>query len=337
MQHLKRSFTVIVGVILAAALLGLAAPQVEAAKYVMKFAHNNPPKPQLLYQAAALTMQKNLQVYSKGDLDIQIFPSSQLGKDRVAAKKVQLGSVQMQLVASNNITAFDRRLDIFTLPFMFSSFQGAAKVFNSDIAETIGENFRKKSGIRVLGFIATGFRNMMNSKHPIMKPADLGDLRMRIAKNPIMVQTYKALGGSTIGMAPTELFSALSTKTVDGHDGGSSWAWAMKLYEVQKYLSITRHQLVAGALIMNDKYYNQLPRHLQQAVLKAARDTIAWANAYSEESEKDIMKGFAEKGLTIAKPDLKPFREAVRPVHRMFADKVGGIDLINRILRMQEG
>ena len=337
MQHLKRSFTVMVGVILAAALLGLAAPQVEAAKYMMKFAHNNPPKPQLLYQAAALTMQKNLQVYSKGDLDIQIFPSSQLGKDRVAAKKVQLGSVQMQLVASNNITAFDRRLDIFTLPFMFGSFQGAAKVFNSDIAQTIGENFRKKSGIRVLGFIATGFRNMMNSKHPIMKPADLGDLRMRIAKNPIMVQTYKALGGSTIGMAPTELFSALSTKTVDGHDGGSSWAWAMKLYEVQKYLSITRHQLVAGALIMNDKYYNQLPRHLQQAVLKAARDTIAWANAYAEESEKDIMKGFAEKGLTIATPDLKPFREAVRPVHRMFADKVGGIDLINRILRMQEG
>ena len=337
MRHMKKGFTVMVGVILIAGLVGFAAPRAEAAKYVMKFAHNNPPKPQLLYQAAALTMQKNLQVYSKGNIDIQIFPSSQLGKDRVAAKKVQLGSVQMQIVASNNITAFDRRLDIFTLPFMFGSFKGAAKVFDSDIGQTIGENFRKKSGIRVLGFIATGFRNMMNSKHPIMKPADLGDLRMRIAKNPIMVQTYKALGGSTIGMAPTELFSALSTKTVDGHDGGSSWAWAMKLYEVQKFLSITRHQLVAGALIMNDKYYNKLPKDMQKAVLMAARDTIAWANAYAEENEQDIMKGFAEKGLTIATPDLKPFREAVRPVHKMFADKVGGIDLINRILKMQEG
>ncbi len=337
MRHLKKGFTVMVGVILIAGLVGFATSKAEAAKYVMKFAHNNPPKPQLLYQAAALTMQKNLQVYSKGNIDIQIFPSSQLGKDRVAAKKVQLGSVQMQIVASNNITAFDRRLDIFTLPFMFGSFKGAAKVFNSDIGQTIGENFRKKSGIRVLGFIATGFRNMMNSKHPIMKPADLGDLRMRIAKNPIMVQTYKALGGSTIGMAPTELFSALSTKTVDGHDGGSSWAWAMKLYEVQKFLSITRHQLVAGALIMNDKYYNKLPKDMQKAVLMAARDTIAWANAYAEENEKDIMKGFSAKGLTIATPDLKPFREAVRPVHKMFADKVGGIELINRILKMQEG
>ena len=337
MRNLKKIFTAAIGVILAAGLLGVLAPRAEATKYVMKFAHNNPPKPQLLYQAAALTMRKNLQVYSRGDIDIQIFPSSQLGKDRVAAKKVQLGSVQMQLVASNNITAFDRRLDIFTLPFMFSSFKGAARVFNSEIGRSIAENFRKKSGIRILGFVATGFRNMMNSKHPIMKPADLGDLRMRIAKNPIMVETYKSLGGSTIGMAPTELFSALSTRTVDGHDGGSSWAWAMKLYEVQKYLSITRHQLVAGALIINDKYFSGLPKAMQKAVLMAARDTIAWANAYAEENEKDIMRGFARKGLTIAAPDLKPFREAVRPVHRKFADKVGGIDLINRILKMQEG
>ena len=283
-------------------------------------------------------MQKNLQVYSKGDIDIQIFPSSQLGKDRVAAKKVQLGSVHMQIVASNNITAFDRRLDIFTLPFMFSSFKGAAKVFNSDIGQGIAENFRKKSGIRVLGFVATGFRNMMNSKHPIMKPADLGDLQDADREKPHYgCRPIRRLGGSTIGMAPTELFSALSTKTVDGHDGGSSWAWAQKLYEVQKYLSITRHQLVAGALIMNDKYYAKLPKHLQKAVQMAARDTIAWANAYAEENEKDIMKGFAAKGLTIASPDLKPFREAVKPVHKMFADKVGGIDLINRILKMQEG
>lgn len=336
MKHLKRSLLVILVVLMGIGVVGFAAPSADAAKYVMKFAHNNPPKPQLLYHATALSLQKNLQVYSKGEIDIQIFPSSTLGKDRVAAKKVQLGSIHMQIVASNNITAFDRRLDIFTLPFMFNSFKGAEKVFNSDIGKSIAENFRQKSGIRILGFVATGFRNMMNSKHAIMKPADLGDLRMRIAKNPIMVQTYKALGGSTIGMAPTELFSALSTKTVDGHDGGSSWAWAMKLYEVQKYLSVTRHQLVAGALIINDKYYNSLPKDMQKAVQDAARDTIAWANAYAESNEADIMKGFAEKGLTVASPDLKPFQKAVSPVHEMFASKVGGMGLINRILEMQK-
>jgi len=219
---------------------------------------------------------------------------------------------------------------------LFGSFKGAAKVFNSEIGKTIGENFRKKSGIRVLGFIATGFRNMMNSKHPILKPSDLGDLRMRIAKNPIMVATYESLGGSTIGMSPTELFSALATKTVDGHDGGSSWSWAQKHYEVQKYLSITRHQLVAGAFIMNDKYFQGLSKKNQQAVLKAATDAINWANAYAEENEKEIMKGFARKGLKVVTPDIAPFRKAVKVVHKKFADQVGGMDLINRILAMQK-
>jgi tripartite ATP-independent transporter DctP family solute receptor len=336
MRLFGKGFSLFLVLLLGVALLAAATPRAEAAKKVARFAHNMPPKPQLLYQGAALTFKNFLNIYSKGEADIQIFPSSQLGKDSVAAKKVQLGSIQFQIVASNNITSFDRRLDIFTLPFMFSSFKGAAKVFNSDIGKQIGENFRKKSGIRVLGFIATGFRNMMNSKHPIKKPADLGDLRMRIAKNPIMVSTYKSLGGSTIGMAPTELFSALSTKTVDGHDGGSSWAWAMKLYEVQKYLSITRHQLVAGAFIVNDKYYSSQPKHIQKAIQRAAKDTIAWANAYAEENEKEIIKGFAAKGLKIDRPDLAPFQKAVKPVHKKFADKVGGMALIERILAMQK-
>lgn len=335
MSTLRKCLTLVIVLAVAGTLSVYPSSKAGAAKKA-RFAHNMPPKPQLLYHAAALTFQNNLRIYTKGELDIDIFPSSQLGKDKVAAKKVQLGSIQFQIVASNNITAFDRRLDIFTLPFMFGSFKGAAKVFNSDIGMTIGENFRKKSGIRVLGFIATGFRNMMNSKHPILKPADLGDLRMRIAKNPIMVATYKALGGSTIGMSPTELFSALSTKTVDGHDGGSSWAWAQKLYEVQKYLSITRHQLVAGAFIMNDKYFQSLSKKNQRAVLRAATDAISWANAYAEENEKEIMKGFARKGLKIDTPEITPFRKAVKVVHQKFADKVGGMDLINRILAMQQ-
>lgn len=335
MRLIDKGVTLVLALILGLALSLASAPNAEAAK-AARFAHNMPPKPQLLYHGAALTFKNFMNIYTKGNFDIQIFPSSQLGKDKVAAKKVQLGSIQFQIVASNNITAFDRRLDIFTLPFMFSSFKGAAKVFNSDIGEQIAENFRKKSGIRILGFIATGFRNMMNSKHPINKPADLGDLRMRIAKNPIMVSTYQSLGGSTIGMAPTELFSALSTKTVDGHDGGSSWAWAMKLYEVQKYLSITRHQLVAGAFIVNDKYFSSQPKSVQKAIVRAAKDTIAWANAYAEENEKEIMKGFATKGLIIARPDLAPFRKAVKSVHVKFADKVGGMALINRILDMQK-
>ncbi len=328
-------------ILAAAALAAAAGPALspalpaEAAKYVMKFAHNSPPKPDLLYQGTALHFQTLLRIYSRGEADIQIFPSSQLGRDAMAAKKVKRGSVHMQLVASNNISFFDPRLDVFTLPFLFDSFKGAARVFNGDIGHEVAENFRKKSGVRILGFAALGFRNMTNSRHPILRPQDLADLRMRIAKNPIMASTYEVLGGSAIAMAPTEVVSALSTRAVDGQDGGSAWAWGQKLYEVQKYMSITRHQLVVGAVIINDKYFGGLPKEIQAAILKAAKESIEWANAYAEEEEENIIKGFASKGMKVDRPDLKPFRDAVKPVYAKFAGQLGGMALIDKILAAQ--
>ncbi|OGL58820.1 MAG: hypothetical protein A3J27_02540 [Candidatus Tectomicrobia bacterium RIFCSPLOWO2_12_FULL_69_37] len=336
MRHLKRLLQAAACAAAALALaLGAASPA-SAAKYTMKFAHNSPPKPDLLYQACALLFRTHLQIYSRGEADVDIYPSSQLGNDTVAAKKVQLGSIEIQIVASNNISGFDRRYDVYTLPFLFGSFKGAAKVFDGPVGQKIAEDFRQKSGIRVLGNIATGFRNITNSKHPILKPADLGGLRIRIAKNPIMVATYEAMGGSTIGMNPTETFSALSTKTVDGQDGGSAWAWAQKFYEVQKFLSVTRHQLVAGSLIINDKYYAGLPKPIQAAIIRAAKETIGWANAYAEQEEEKIVKGFEAKGLKIDRPDLAPFREAVKPVYNKFAGQLGGMGLVQRIIDAQK-
>ena len=336
MRHLKKGFTMIMGVILIAGLVGIAVPKAEAAKYVMKFAHNSPPKPSMLYTATATTFQNYLRIYTDGEADIQIFPSSQLGKDSIAAKKVQLGSVHLQTVVTNNISRFDRRIDVYTLPFLFKSFKSAAKVLNSDIGKNIAENYRKKSGIRILSSWPCAFRKMANSKHPILKPSDLGGLRMRIAKNPIMVDTYKAFGGSTIGMAPTEVFSALAQKVVDGQDGGTAWQWSMKFYEVQKYMSVTNHQLAVCVIIINDKYFNGLPKEIQEGVQKAATASTDWLTGYSEAFDEGLIAKFAAKGLKIDRPDLKPFVDAVKPVYKKFAKKLGGIELINKIIDMQK-
>tara|TARA_A100001037_G_scaffold300254_1_gene327431 strand:+ start:21874 stop:22890 length:1017 start_codon:yes stop_codon:yes gene_type:complete len=311
------------------------APKVDAAKKkVMKFSHNQPPRPNAIWQAAATTFQNFLRIHSKGKLDTKIFPASQLGWDRQVAKKVKMGSVQMQLVVLNNLSQFDQRLDILTLPFMIGSFEGAHKVLNSDIANKLMTDFRKKTGIRMLALIAGAFRNMMNSKHPINKPSDLGDLKMRIAKNPIMIGTYKSLGGSTIGMKGSELYSALSTGAVDGHDGGTAWAYGMKFHEVAKHMAVTMHQLVSGSLIINEKYYQKLPKNLQAAVQKAARDTAAWSNKYCQAQHDYAISEFKKAGLKITNPNLAPFQNAVAPVYKQFADRVGGMALIKKVQEM---
>lgn len=318
------------------AIVGLASPQAEAAKYVMKLAHNSPVRLSSLYQATALTFQNFLRIYTEGEADVKIFPSSQLGSDPVAAKKVQLGAVEMQIVAGNNISSFDRRIDIFTLPFLFKDFEGATKVFKSDIGRSIREEFRKKTGIRVLGYLAAGFRSMMNSKHPILKPSDLSGLRMRIAKNPISEATYKALGGSAIAISSSELYSALSQKVVDGHDGAIGWSWGLKLHEAQKFTSVTNHQLVTSMFIMNDKYFNSLPEKIRAAVQRAASDALDWGNSYSESIDAFALQDWAKKGLRVDRPDLAPFRNTMKPVYEKFANQVGGMTLINKIIEMQK-
>lgn len=310
--------------------------EVDAAKKFkkIKFSHNQPPRPNAIWQASALTFQNFLRIHSKGKLDTKIYPASQLGWDRDVAKKVKMGSVQMQLVVLNNLSQFDQRLDILTLPFMIGSFEGAQKVLTSDISKKLMTDFRKKTGIRMLALIAGAFRNMMNSKHPINKPSDLGDLKMRIAKNPIMIGTYKALGGSTIGMKGSELYAALGTGAVDGHDGGTAWAYGMKFHEVAKHMAVTMHQLVSGSLIINEKYYQSLPKNLQAAIQKAARDTAAWSNKYCQAQHDYAISEFKKAGLKITTPNLAPFQNAVTPVYKKFADRVGGLSLIKKVQEM---
>ena len=143
-----------------------------------------------------------------------------------AAKKLQLGSIEMEICATNNLAPLYNGFDLFTLPFLIEKEEcGIKKVLrNVDLRKQISIEAENKANIRLLAWTSGGMRNMMNSKHPILKPEDLKDLRMRVAKNPILLDTYKILGGNPIGIAAAETFSALQTKVVDGNDGTGQWA-----------------------------------------------------------------------------------------------------------------
>lgn len=309
-----------------------------AADTIVKFAHNMPPKDDASYHLYFLKFADLAKKYTNGAVDFQEFPASQMGSDQQAAKKLQLGTLEMMSVASNNLAQLYGGFDLFTLPFLFKSMDCAIEDVLTDEAliDEISKGAQEKANIRILAFSVGGMRNMMNSKHPINTPADLKGLRIRVAKNPIQLDTYKALGADAIGIASAETYGALQTKVVDGHDGGSSWAYAQKLYEVQNYFAHTGHQLVVNAIIVNNDFFEKLPKDVQDGITRAAREAAKDNMQWQKENEEKIYAAFEKAGLKVSHPDLAPFQEAVKPVWNTYADRVGGAARIEKVQQLQK-
>ena len=131
--------------------------------------------------------------------------------DQKAAKKLQLGTIEIMAVASNNLAQLYGGFDLFTLPFIFNNLACATDQVLTDkgLLNDISRGAQKKANIHVLAFGVGGVRNMMNSKKPILTRADLKGVRMRVVKNPIQLDAYKALGANAIGISAKETYSAL--------------------------------------------------------------------------------------------------------------------------------
>jgi len=309
-----------------------------AAETTLKFAHNMPPKDNALYHRYFLKFEELAKKYANGSVKFREFPSSQLGSDQQAAKKLQLGAIDMMIIASNNLAQLYGGFDLFTLPFLFKNMGcGIDHVLTNDaLLQDISSGAQKKANIRVLAFAFAGMRNIMNSKKPILKPADLKGVRMRVAKNKILLSTYAALGSDAIGIASKETYGALQTGVVDGHDGGTPWAYAHKLHEVQKYISITGHQMVVLSVIINNRAFEKLPKKAQKGIARAAREAAKVNMNWAKDNEQKTYGLFEKSGLKFSYPDLKPFQEAVKPVWGKFAERVGGWERIKRVQNLQK-
>ena len=302
-----------------------------AAQYNIKLAHNLPATQSSLYQQAALKFKDLVEKNSNGQITVQIFPASQLGSDVSVAKKVQSGAVEAEILTANKLGSFYPEMDLYALPFLLGDFDIAAKVFQQPIHQTVIMELEKKTGLKSLAFVGAGFRNITNSKHPVNTPADLKDLKIRVPKNKIEIAAFEALGANPVNIPDSDFFSALQQKVVDGQDGSAEWAYAKKVYEVQKYLSVTHHQLSTSTLIVNARFFNSLPADLQKVLTDAGAETqVSW-QAASKAADKDVIDRFKQQGMEVVYPELQPFVEKVQPVYTEFAERVGGMDRIKAI------
>ncbi len=269
--------------------------------------------------------------YSEGRVAINLFHSGQLGGERDYIEGLQLGSIQFAATSTGALSAFEEKVAVFSLPFIFSSTDHFDSVVDGEIGDNLATGLLKKN-LRVLGYLDFGTRYIANSKKIVKVPADLHGLKMRIVQDPVMLETYSVLGARAFPMARTEVYTALKQGVLDGLDNSLPFYESMGDYEVANFLTlgVPIFQTV-GAIMVSEPFYAKLPPELQAAVSRAAKEAIPEQRRLFREADAEVLERLTKKGVVAEEADPQPFQEIAVAVWKKFESELGGPDIIRAV------
>ena len=275
---------------------------------------------------AAVTFKEKLEKESNGRLKVEIYPNGSLfGSDREAIEAVQLGNVEMTIPAVAPLASFNKKFMVFDLPFIFDDNEAAYKALDGELGQGLLKDL-EKNDLKGLVFAENGFRNMSNHKGPITSPADLKGMKFRTLENPVHTDTFKAFGANASPFSFGELYTALQQGTYDAMESPISLYYTNKFYEVQEYLTLTRHVYAATILLMNNDFYNKLPEDLQELVVKTSEEYRTEQREIAQKQDVEFLEKLKEKGMKVNEitPEQKDvFREATKVVYDKFTSEIG--------------
>jgi tripartite ATP-independent transporter DctP family solute receptor len=266
---------------------------------------------------------------SGGKLRITPYWDNQLGNDNTATQSVRSGSIDMVVPSTAPLVSMVPELGVLDLPFLFASETEADQVLDGKA----GAYFNAKLpavGLVNLAYWENGFRNATNSKRPIQRIEDFSGLKMRVMQNPVYIDTFKELGANAVPMAFSEVYSALETRTVDGQENPFALIDNMKFYEVQKYLSLTRHSYAALAMLMSKKTWDGLSPQEQETMKTCAAEGRDEQRKVSRAKAGSTLEGLKSKGMQvndIAPAEMARIRDKVKVVYEHQAKAIGSESL----------
>lgn len=262
---------------------------------------------------------------SGGKLKIQNFYDAQLGNDIAATNSARSGSLDMLTTSTAPIATILPSMAVFDLPFLFGSEKEADQVLDGRVGQYFADKL-PPLGLVALAWWENGFRHATNSKRPINKIEDFDGLKIRVMQNPVFLDTFKTLGSNAVPMAFSEVYSALETKTVDGQENPFANIENMKFYEVQKYLSLTKHAYSPILVLMSKKTWDGLSPAEQKVMTECA--------ARSRDEERRVNRASADKSLAnlkaqgmqvneVSPAEMQRIRDKTKAVYDAQAKTIG--------------
>ncbi len=274
------------------------------------------------FHVCALKFKEVVEAGSEGALKVTIFSNAKLGDERTLLENLRMGVVDAAIITGGPIINFMPKFGVFDLPFLFRDTDHAYAVLDGPIGQKMlkeMEKFRWKG----LAYGERGFRNLTNSVRSVKIPDDVKGLKIRLMQNPIYVESFKALGANATPMAWTEALTALQQGTIDGQENPLNVIVAFKLYESQKYLSLTRHAYAPNVIMMSMATWKKLSREQQELVQKAAKEAAQANRDWDNQKDAEWLQFLKDQGMEVVEPNLQAFRDAVKPIYDKYTDQFG--------------
>jgi len=320
----------IVAAALAMALTGSVLAQ---GPIVIKFSHvvtPDTPKGKAAEQFKRLAEER-----TKGKVKVEIYPNSQLYKDKEELEMLQLGSVQMLAPSLAKFGPLgEREFEAFDLPYIFENYDELHKVTEGPIGAGLLKKLEPK-GIVGLAYWDNGFK-VMTANKPLRKPEDVKGLKLRIQSSKVLDAQMRALGGIPQVMAFSEVYQALQTGVVDGTENTDSNIYTQKMHEVQKYLTVTDHGYIGYVVVVNKKFWDGLPPDIRTTLEGAMKDATTYGNHIARQENDAALDAIRKSGktqiVTLTPQEKLAWKKVLIPVHAQMADKIGK-DLIQSIYK----
>lgn len=268
---------------------------------------------------------EQLKSLTNGKFDVKVFPNATLGDSNRMNEQVRSGTLQMAKSLFSNLTSFDKRLGVLSLPYAFPK---AEDGFNS-LNGPLGDQCKKildGAGLIVLSWFYTGTRNVYNTKRPIHSVADLKGLRLRVPQSPVTVDSFNAFGAQATPLAATEVYSALQQGVIDGAENNPIYYVTSKQVEEAKNWSWTRHQLGVDVLMVSKKFFADQPKDLQDALVQAGKATEKKERDLWNAQTDEFVKKAADAGTKSNDDvDVASFQAALKPVFDKYKGTFGDL------------
>jgi tripartite ATP-independent transporter DctP family solute receptor len=316
---MKRLFLKTVAAAVAVAAFGVAHAQTRTIKFANQNAKGHP---------IILGMEKFGEIVEKksgGKLKVQVFPSGTLGSDQANVSSLQGGTLEMASMNSGIFASIVKDFAIYDFPFLFGNPKEADAVVDGAFGQGLHKKLEEK-GLVGLGYYELGFRQITNSKRPIAKVEDVAGLKLRVIPNPINVDWVKALGANPTPLPFPEVYAALEQKAIDGQENPVATIKGAKLYEVQKYMTLTNHQYNPQSIVVSKKFWDTLSAAEQKMLQEAAQESATYQRTQSRAMLQSGLEDLKKAGMQVNElpaAEVAKLREKMKPVIDKHAANVG--------------